>query len=150
MSAVNTEFVGREFTRTPPYGVSRAKIAEFAAAVAAESPLHTDPGAARAAGYADVLAPPTFAVLIAQRAEAEYIEDPAAGIDFSRVVHASESFTHHRPIVAGDLLQTSVHVDDVKVRSALTMITTRTEIAATSGEAVCTVTSTLAVRGEEA
>src|SRR5699024_684875 len=91
MTAVNTDYLGREFSGTPPYGVSRAKIAEFAAAVGATSALHVDPGAARAAGYSDVLAPPTFAVLIAQRAEAEYVDDPAAGIDFSRVVHAEES-----------------------------------------------------------
>ena len=150
MTSVNTDYVGREFTRTPPYVVSRAKIAEFAAAVGAASALHTDPDAARRAGYTDVPAPPTFAVLIAQRAEAEYIEDPAAGIDFSRVVHANEAFAHHRPIVAGDELSTTVHVDDVKVRSALTMVTTRTEIATVAGESVCTVTSTLAIRGEDA
>src|SRR5699024_7969506 len=75
---VNADYLGREFHGTPPYVVSAAKIAEFAAAVAAASPIHFDPAAARALGYADVVAPPTFAVVIAQRAEAEYIEDPDA------------------------------------------------------------------------
>ncbi|UFU05789.1 FAS1-like dehydratase domain-containing protein [Ruania halotolerans] len=148
MSAVNADFIGRVFTGTPPYGVSRAKIAEFASAVGATAPVHTDPAAARELGYTNVVAPATFAVLIAQQAEAEYIEDPSAGIDFSRVVHANEGFTHHRPIVAGDELHAAVHVDSVTERAGIAMVTTRCEIADGAGQPVCTVTSTLAVRGE--
>ncbi|WP_147918590.1 MaoC family dehydratase N-terminal domain-containing protein [Ruania zhangjianzhongii] len=148
MTAVSTDYVGREFHGTPPYAVSRVKIGEFAAAVGASDPVHTDPEVARAAGHEDVLAPPTFAVVVAQRAEAEYIEDPGAGIDFSRVVHAEERFVYHRPIVAGDLLHTSVHVDSITTRGGISMVTTRTEIADDGAAPVCTVTSTLAVRGE--
>ena len=89
------------------------------------------------------------AVVVAQRAEAQLFEDPAAGIDFSRVVHADERFTHHRPIHAGDRLVTVLHVDSITVRAGLAMITTRAEIASEGGEPVATVVSTLAVRPEE-
>lgn len=147
---VDAGYVGREFHGTPPYTVSRAKIAEFADAVAAASPIHRDPAAARAQGYPDVVAPPTFAVVIAQRAEAEYIEDPAAGIDFSRVVHANEHFTLARPLVAGDVVSTAVHVVSITSRAAITMVTTRVDLTDAAGEAVGSVESTLAVRGEEA
>ena len=51
--------------------------------------VHTDRAVAQARGYRDVIAPPTFAVLIAQRAEMEFIFDPEAGVDFSPV-----SYTH--------------------------------------------------------
>jgi acyl dehydratase len=145
---VNADFVGRVFTGTSPYEVSRVKLAEFAAAVQAHHPSHTDPDAARALGYPDVIAPATFAVVVAQRAEAEYITDPEASIDFSRVVHADERFTHHRPIHAGDVLSTAVHVDDVTERRGITTVSTRAEIAAADGAPVATVRSTLAVRGE--
>jgi acyl dehydratase len=145
---VDLSRVGAVLTGTAPYVVSRAKIAEFADAVGATSPLHTDPDAARAAGYTDVVAPPTFAVLIAQRAESEYIADPASGIDFSRVVHANEGFTHHRPLVAGDVVTTTVHVDSLTERAGITMVSTRTEIVDDDGAPVVSVTSTLAVRGE--
>jgi acyl dehydratase len=113
-------------------------------------PAHHDVTAARQLGYADVVAPPTFAVVIAQRAEAQLIEDPAAGIDFSRVVHADERFTHHRPIVAGDSIVTTLHVDSIVERSGLAMVTTRCELADAEGAAVSSVISTLAVRGPEA
>ncbi len=96
------------------------------------------------------MAPPTFAVVIAQRAEAQLIGDPDAGIDFSRVVHAEERFTHHRPIVAGDEIVTVLHVDSIVERAGLAMVTTRCELADAAGEPVGTVVSTLAVRGEGA
>ena len=35
--------------------------------------------AATEAGFSDVVAPPTFAVVIAQRCEAQYVSDPDAG-----------------------------------------------------------------------
>ena len=43
-----------------------ALIAAFAAAVGAADPVHTDAEAARAAGYGDVIAPPTMAVRFSQ------------------------------------------------------------------------------------
>lgn len=145
---VNANFIGREFYGTPPYRVSRAKIAEFAEAVGATSPLHTDLQAARAAGYDDVVAPPTFAVIIAQRAEAEYIQDPEAQIDFSRVVHANETFTLNRPLQAGDDIATVVRVKNIVERPSLALVTTEVELTDGDGDVVGTVESTLAIRGE--
>lgn len=146
---VDTSYAGRVYPAGPVYEVGREKLAEFAEAVGADHPAYTDPAAAQALGHPDVVAPPTFAVVIAQRAEAQYVRDPAAGVDFSRVVHADERFTHHRPIHAGDRLVTTLHVDSITERAGLAMVTTRAEIAAEDGEAVATVVSTLAVRPEE-
>ena len=141
-------FAGKEYPPTAPYAVGREKLREFAAAVGAQHPAHHDIEVARGLGYPDVVAPATFAVVVAQAAEAQYVQDPAARIDFSRVVHADERFTHHRPIVAGDELVTVLHVDAVTHRAGIAMVTTRCEIATTEGEQVSTVVSTLAVRGE--
>ncbi|WP_258726057.1 MaoC family dehydratase N-terminal domain-containing protein [Cellulomonas sp. NS3] len=145
---VNAEYAGRTYPANAPYEVAREKLREFADAVCAAHPAHTDVDAARALGHPDVIAPPTFAVVVAQRAEAQLFTDPAAGIDFSRVVHADERFTHHRPIHAGDRLVTVLHVDSITERAGLAMITTRAEIADADGAPVATVVSTLAVRGE--
>src|SRR5699024_3668001 len=105
----------------------------MAAATGSRHQAHTDRDAARELGYDDVVAPPTFAVVLAQRAEQAYVGDPASGIDFSRVVHAEERFTHHRPIVAGDLLRTTVHVDSITERAGIAMVSTRAEIADQDG-----------------
>ena len=90
---VNPDIVGRVYLPSPAYEVGREKIREFAEAINATGPadaVHRDPQAARAMGYQDVIAPPTLAVIIAQRCEAQLITDPEAGIDFSRVVHGEQ------------------------------------------------------------
>ena len=144
---VNPAFAGRTYPPMPAYEVGREKIREFAEATGAH-PAHTDPDAARAMGYADVIAPPTFAVLIAQRCDAQLVRDPEAGIDYSRVVHGEQTFVHHRPIVAGDRLVAVLHVDGVRAAGGHAMVTTRSEIATEAGEPVCTASSTLVVRGD--
>lgn len=115
----------------------------------ATSPAHFDVEAARKLGFNDVVAPPTFAIIIAQRADAQLIADPASGIDFSRVVHADQRFTHHRPIVAGDELLAELYVDQVREMGAGAMITTRAEITTVSGDKIATTTSSLLVRAED-
>ena len=143
---INPAYAGRTYPPTAPYAVGREHLREFAAAVGAAHPAHHDVEAARALGHPDVIAAPTFAVVVAQRAEAQLIEDPEAAIDFSRVVHADERFTHHRPIAAGDERVTVLHSDAVVERSGLATVTTRCEISDADGAPVSTVVSRLAVR----
>jgi acyl dehydratase len=147
--AVNPDFVGRTYPRTGPYAVDAALVAAFAAAVGASDPVPTDAEAARGAGYADVVAPPTMAVRFSQLSERGYITDPEAGIDFSRVVHGEQRFVHHRPITAGDEVVGATTVDAVRSAGGHAMVTTRTELTTTSGEALTTSTSTIVVRGGE-
>jgi acyl dehydratase len=144
---VNPDIAGRAYPPTAVYEVGREKIAEFAAAIGSDDPAHRDPEAARALGHPDVIAPPTFAIILAQRAEAAVVEDPEAGIDYSRVVHGEQRFTHRRPIVAGDRLVGTVHVDGVRVAGGHGMVTTRVEITSEGGEQVSTAVSTIVVRG---
>lgn len=146
--AVNPEIEGRVYPPAPPYVVSRAKIAEFAAAVGATDPAHTDVDVARARGYADVIAPPTFAVLIAQRADAAVMGDKEAGIDYSRLVHGEQKFDHHRPLVSGDEVVATSRVDKVRSAGGHSMVTVVTELTV-GQESVCTATSVVVIRGAE-
>ena len=144
--SVNASLTGRTYPATAPYAVGREKIREFAEAVGSGDVVHTDQEQARARGYRDVIAPPTFAALISQRCERQFILDPEAGIDYSRVLHGEQNFTHHRPIVAGDRLVAVLHVDTVRAAGGHSMVTTRSEITTEAGEPVCTASSTLVVR----
>ncbi|MGX5696726.1 FAS1-like dehydratase domain-containing protein [Agromyces soli] len=147
--SVNPELVGREFPPTEPYLVGREKVREFARAVLASSPISLDPEAARAAGYADVVAPPTFAVVIQERTLAQLLAEPDAGIDFTRVVHGDQRFTSSRPIVAGDELTARLAVTSVKTLGAHSMVTAESTITDASGAHVVTAISTLVVRGDD-
>lgn len=146
---VNAAFAGRSYPPTAPYAVGRAKIREFADAVGASDEAHRDVAAARAKGYPDVIAPPTFAVIMAQQCDAQLMTDPEAGIDYSRLVHGEQRFVHHRPICAGDEVVGVLHVDAVKQAGGHAMVTTRSELATVTGEPVCTATSVVVIRGEQ-
>lgn len=147
--AINPDLAGRSYPAGEPYLVGREKVREFARAVKATNAAHYDVEAAAELGYRDLVAPPTFAIIVAQRADAQLIGDEDAGIDFSRVVHADQRFTHHRPIVAGDELVAELHVDSVRGMGAGAMITTRAEISTMDGEKTATTKSSIIVRGEE-
>ena len=146
---VNADFVGRTYPPSGPYAVDAAALAAFAAAVGSTDPVHSDPEVARAAGYRDVIAPPTFAVSLAQQCDRQFISDPEAGVDFSRVVHGEQRFVHHRPITAGDSVLGTLTVDAVRQAGGHAMVTTRTELATEEGESLCTSTSTIVIRGGE-
>ena len=135
---------------TVPYLVGREKVREFARAVLSSSPLHLDPEAARAAGYADVVAPPTFAVVVQEATLAKLLADDEAGVDFTRVVHGDQRFSYSRPIVAGDELTATLTIAAVKQLGGHSMVTASSDVVDAEGAHVVTAISTLVVRGEEA
>lgn len=145
---VDTALVGRSYPPTPAYRVSREKIREFADAIKDPNPAYRDKDAARALGHADVVAPPTMAIRLTLDAGAQVVLDPELGLDFSRVVHGEERFVHHRPIVAGDVLEVVATLDDVKQLAGNDIVTTRYEVRTVDGEAVTTAYETLVARGE--
>lgn len=147
---VNAAIVGRSYPATAPYLVGREKVREFARAVMSSSPVHHDVAAAQAAGFADVVAPATFAVVIQEATLAQLLADNEAGVDFSRVVHGDQRFSYSRPIVAGDELTAVMTVTDVKTLGGNAMVTAQSEITDSTGAHVVTATSTLVVRGEAA
>ena len=142
---VNPELVGREFPPTAPYLVGREKVREFARAVFADDPQHTDPAAARALGYADVVAPPTFAIVVAEQTLQQLLSEPDSGIELSRTLHAEQRFRYSRPIVAGDELTARISVSGLRALGGNAMVTSDTEITDAAGSHVVTATSVLVV-----
>jgi acyl dehydratase len=145
--ALDPSFVGRSYPAAGIYQVGREKIREFAEAIGDDDAVYRDPGAARACGYADVIAPPTFAIILSLRAQQALVCDPDLDLDYSRVVHGDQSFTHHRPIRAGDELAATLHVDGVRTMGDNDLLTVRCEITDGAGDPVTTARSMLVVRG---
>ena len=146
--ALNEEFAGRVFGPGEPYEVSRVKIAEFADAIGERSELCRDKAAAQRAGYPDVIAPPTFAIVIAMASTAGMHSEPGLGLDYSMVVHGEESFSHSRPLHAGDVVVATTTVESIRAVGSMSMLVTSTDISTTDGEHVCTAKSTLVERGK--
>ncbi len=137
---VNQALEGKRYPRTAPYLVGREKLREFARATMLDVSLLTD----------EVIAPPTFPVVIQEQSLKLVIEDPEAGLDFSRVVHGEQRFVYQRAIVAGDELTSELMVASIKSLGGNQMITFNTEIFDVENQLVCTAISTLVVRGENA
>jgi acyl dehydratase len=147
---LDPSFVGRSYPPTRPYQVGREKIREFAAAIGDANPAYTDIEAAKALGHPDLVAPPTFAIVLSMGAADQVVTDPALGLDYSRVVHRDQRFSYTRPIFAGDELAVAVTVAEIRSVAGNDIITTRGDIATTGGDPVCTVFSTLVARAPDA
>ena len=145
---INKDYLGRTFPVTDPYEVSRVKIAEFADAIGDPNPVYRDRDAAVAAGYPDVIAPPTFPIVVTMAASGQAITDPGLGINYSLVVHGEQRFSYARPLRAGDVVTAQSTISGIRSVGSITMLTTETVIRTVDGEHVCTGFSTLVERGE--
>jgi acyl dehydratase len=145
--AINKDYIGRTFPAGEPYEVSRVKIAEFADAIGDPNPLYRDRDAARAVGHPDVIAPPTFAIVISMASSGRVVGDPGLGVNYAMVVHGEQRFEYARPIGAGDVLTATSTISDIRETGRLVMLSTRTDIHTVAGEYVCTAYSTLVERG---
>jgi acyl dehydratase len=143
--ALNTEAIGKTYPASL-YAIGREKIKEYAAAVGETNPIHLDHEAARAAGHADVVAPPMFAVVFTARAIMPALFDPEVGIDFAHMVHGSQEFRWGPLMVAGDEIATAAAVADVSERGGMGFYVFETESRNQSGDMVCVGTWTNIVR----
>jgi acyl dehydratase len=146
--ALNKEYVGRVVGPTAPYEVSRVKIADFANAIGEQSELCRDREAAQKAGYPDVIAPPTFAIVISMMSTAVLQAEPGLGLDYSMVVHGEQSFAYSRPLHAGDVVVATSTVESIRAVGGMSMMVTSTDISTVDGEHVCTAKSTIVERGQ--
>jgi acyl dehydratase len=144
--ALNTQAVGKTYPSVS-YAVGREKIREYAAAVGETDPLHHDLGAARAAGHADLVAPPMFVVVYAARAIAPAIFDPEVGINFALMVHGGQEFQWGPLVIAGDEITTTTTVKEIEDRGGMGFYVFESVSASQREQTVCTGTWTNIVRG---
>ncbi len=145
---VNPEIIGKTYPVTKPYVVGREKIREFALATFhSENSPSVSLEASKKAGFGDLVAPPTFAIVLQQQSLEMVIDDPEAELDFSRVVHGDQGFRYQRPIVAGDELTSQLSVESLKELAGNQMITFVTKIFDPQGSEISEARSTLVVRG---
>ncbi|TDE60346.1 MaoC family dehydratase [Nonomuraea mesophila] len=145
--ALNRDFVGRSYPPSAPYEVSRVKIREFATAIGDNNPLYRDKEAARAAGYPDVIAPPTFPIAFSLQSGSEALADPGLGLNFAMVVHGEQRFEYVRPVIAGDELVTTATITDIRTAGSNELLTVRSDVTTVEGEPVCVTYNTIVERG---
>jgi acyl dehydratase len=145
--AINRDYLGKTFPLTEPYQVSREKLREFADAIGDPNPVYRHRAAANEAGFPDVVAPPTFPIVITVAGSAQALADPGLNLNYAMVVHGEQRFVYTRPLRAGDVVTAQVTISAISDIGRNSMITTTTEIRTVDGEHVVTAYSTLVERG---
>jgi acyl dehydratase len=143
--ALNRDFIGRAFPSPEPYEITRVKIKEFADAIGDLNPIYRDQDAAKAAGHPDVLAPPTFPIVLALGGDS--LDDPELGLNWAMVVHGEQRFEYRRPLRAGDVVITESTIAGMRSIGRNERLEIQTVITTVEGEHVCTAHNVLIERG---
>lgn len=141
------DFIGY---RHPPHTaeVERGRLRFFAKAIGETRPEFVDVEVARAMGYPDLVAPPTYAFSLELDQPRPFSMLEALGVRLERVLHGSQHFRWHLPICAGDRITLESQVEDVyeKKGGALQFIVIRTVATNQRGELAVEMTKTVVVR----
>lgn len=114
-----------------------------------EATFRVDP--ARVAAFRDVFglasgAPPTFPTAAEFAVLPDIVGDPDLALDFRRVVHGAQEYTHHRPLVEGERLTIRSRLESIRAKGGNGFLTIVTELVGDDGDVACTARSTMIER----
>ncbi len=128
--------------------IERGRLRFFAQAIGERDPIYTDEVAARAAGYPDLPAPPTF--LFAAELDGQSITAMLddLGVALNRILHGEQQFTYLAPVCAGDTVTVASRVSDIyaKKGGALEFIVKDSTVTNQFGVKVAEMRSVIVVR----
>lgn len=109
---IDRKWIGHELPASI-LAVERSRLRFFAKAIGETRLEYTDIAAARAAGYADLPAPPTFlmAAELDSGASDQLLKD--LQIPLAKLLHGEQSFTYHKPVCAGDTVTVRSVISDI-------------------------------------
>jgi acyl dehydratase len=116
--AVDRSVIGKS-TGTQRVAVERQPLSNFAKAVKDTNPIYSDPRAAKAAGFDNIPAPPTWSFAMGGWGLYPELQEGLPKVEGNPmfeiigklqakgglVLHGEQEFEYHRPIVAGDILR---------------------------------------------
>ena len=109
---IDRRHIGRRFGASA-LPIERSRLRFFAKAIGETDPIYTDEAAARAAGHADLPAPPTF--LFAAELDSGATDRMLAdlGVSIANILHGEQSFSYHRTACAGDVITVDSTITDI-------------------------------------
>src|SRR3990170_2967926 len=110
---LNQSLKGRTYPEIE-FEVDRDRVTRFALAVGEDDPRFLEAEAARAEGFPDQVAFPTFPTVVGILASAQIVVDPELGMDYTRVVHGEQAFEWRRPIVVGRRHRSEEHTSELQ------------------------------------
>ncbi|KAI3604130.1 Acyl dehydratase (plasmid) [Cupriavidus necator H850] len=128
--------------------IERGRLKFFAKAIGETNPIYIDEAAARAAGYADLPAPPTFLFSAELDSGATFGLLDLLGVPVAKILHGEQSFEHLEPVVVGDTVTVSSRVKDIyeKKGGALEFLDIESQVTNQRGASVARMRSLIVVR----
>ncbi|MUL44924.1 MaoC family dehydratase [Mycobacterium sp. CBMA293] len=145
--AIDTSAIGTEL---PPQSltIDRGRLRFFAKAIGETDPVYTEVDAAKAAGYQDLPAPPTFLFSVELENPDPFVFLSSLGVDLRFVLHGEQSFTYHQIAYPGDELVARPRIVDIysKKGGALEFVVKETAITRTDGTPIADLRSVIVVQ----
>jgi len=109
---IDKKWIGHRFPAST-LTIERGRLQFFAKAIGESRPAYTDLAAARAAGFPDLLVPPTF--LFAVELDSGTLERliTQLQIPIPKLLHGEQGFTYHRAAYAGDTVTVHSTITDI-------------------------------------
>lgn len=97
---IDRQHIGKIF---PPHTVEveKGRLRFFAKVIGETNPVYVDEAAVQAAGYASLPVPPTFLFSLEMEKPEPFAWFGEIGLNLSRILHGSQSFTYHAAVCAG-------------------------------------------------
>ena len=136
-------------TSLPPFTVlvEAGRLRQFARAIGEAGPVYLDEAAAETAGLPGLLVPPTFLFCLEMERPDPWSWLTDIGVDLATVLHAEQSFIHHRRAWSGERLTFTSRITGLSVKSggALQLLVRETEVQDELAGPVADLRTTLAI-----
>jgi acyl dehydratase len=143
---LNQELKGKEYQEVSLI-VERDQVNQFAGAIGEDGPVFGDAAAAKEAGHAEQVAPPTFITKIQILSSAQVVLDQDLGLNYMMVVHGQQEFEWVREVVVGETLTAVPRIADLYAKGPNEFLVIEAEVRDGSGETVAVSRTTLLSRG---
>lgn len=126
--------------------ITQQSIQAFAAATQNNQPACHNKEAALEMGYPNLVAPTTYNIILAQKADKELLKKIDINFSSTTVLHVEQKIVNHNPTFAEESLQVTAKITKIINRNSFVLLTTETDIKTVQNVAKSTLTSTIMLK----
>jgi acyl dehydratase len=141
--ALKTDIRGMVWRYPDYFVVGREQVRAFASSIQCEHPAYFDEDAAAELGYDNIIAPLTFASVLAKLVQTDFFRNVDVGMETMQIVQVDQKFVFHKPMFAGDKLWATMEIHSVEERFGADIVVTRNTCANEAGELILEAFTTL-------
>ena len=140
---IKTDVLGMVWEYPDSFVVGREQVRQYAHSVQDMHPASHDDKVAREMGYEEIVAPLTFVSIFGLIIQKHFFTHVDVGMETMQIVQVDQRFVYHRPILVGDVLHGTMHVESVDQRFGADIVVTRNVCTNDKGELVLEAFTTL-------